>query len=292
MVVTAAYWAFTLSDGALRMLVIFHFHGLGYSTLDIALLFIFYEFFGVLTNLAGGWIGARYGLRLTLWSGLLLQVVALLMLVPVAENWPKLLSVIYVMAAQALSGIAKDLSKMSAKSAITTVVPVEAGQEQQGEYTLFRWVAILTGSKNALKGVGFFLGGATLFWLGFAGSVSAMAVGLAADPVPAGGHGQDEAETGFRGHVLQIPRHQRAVVGPLFPIRRPGRVVCGGPAGVPGDDHGLELLAGGGFHGAVGGGLRPGVCHEFVHPLLHGAGLHESGGREPQRGFLLHGQCR
>ncbi len=178
MVVTAAYWAFTLSDGALRMLVIFHFHGLGYSTLDIALLFIFYEFFGVVTNLAGGWIGARYGLRLTLWSGLLLQVVALLMLVPVAEDWPKLLSVVYVMMAQALSGIAKDLSKMSAKSAIKTVVPVEAGQEQQGERTLFRWVAILTGSKNALKGVGFFLGGAALFWLGFAGSVSAMAVGL------------------------------------------------------------------------------------------------------------------
>ena len=179
MVVTAAYWAFTLSDGALRMLVIFHFHGLGYSTLDIALLFIFYEFFGVLTNLAGGWIGARYGLRLTLWSGLLLQVVALLMLVPVAESWPKLLSVVYVMAAQALSGIAKDLSKMSAKSAIKTVVPMEAGQEQQGEHRLFRWVAVLTGSKNALKGVGFFLGGAALFWLGFAGSVSAMAVGLA-----------------------------------------------------------------------------------------------------------------
>ena len=136
MVVTAAYWAFTL-----RMLVIFHFHGLGYSTLDIALLFIFYEFFGVLTNLAGGWIGTRYGLRLTLWSGLLMLVAALLMLVPVAESWPKLLSVVYVMAAQALSGIAKDLSKMSAKSAIKTVVPVEAAQEQQGEHTLFRWVA-------------------------------------------------------------------------------------------------------------------------------------------------------
>ena len=178
MVVTAAYWAFTLSDGALRMLVIFHFHGLGYTTLDIALLFVFYEFFGVLTNLTGGWIGARYGLRLTLRSGLLLQVVALLMLVPVAEDWPKLLSVVYVMAAQALSGIAKDLSKMSAKSAVKTVAPVEAGQEQKGEYTLFRWVAVLTGSKNALKGVGFFLGGAALFRLGFAGSVGAMAVGL------------------------------------------------------------------------------------------------------------------
>ncbi len=178
MVVTMAYWAFTLSDGALRMLVIFHFHGLGYSTLDIALLFIFYEFFGVVTNLAGGWIGARYGLRLTLWSGLLLQIVALLMLVPVGETWPKLLSVVYVMGAQALSGIAKDLSKMSAKSAIKTVVPVTEGQEQQGARTLFRWVAILTGSKNALKGVGFFLGGAALFWLGFAGSVTAMAVGL------------------------------------------------------------------------------------------------------------------
>ena len=121
-IVTANYWAFTLTDGALRMLVVFHFHQLGYTTLEIAFLFLFYELFGVLTNLYGGWIGARYGLRLTLWVGTLLQILALLMLMPVAASWPKLLSVIYVMTAQAISGIAKDLNKMSAKSAIKTVV--------------------------------------------------------------------------------------------------------------------------------------------------------------------------
>ena len=178
-IVTLGYWAFTLTDGALRMLVIFHFHELGYSTLEIAMLFIFYEFFGVVTNLYGGWIGARYGLRLTLWAGLLLQILALLMLVPVSSGWPKLASVVYVMAAQAISGIAKDLNKMSSKSAIKTVVPAEEGQEARGERTLFRWVAVLTGSKNALKGVGFFLGGVLLTGLGFPGSVVAMAAGLA-----------------------------------------------------------------------------------------------------------------
>ena len=88
-VVTGAYWAFTLSDGALRMLVVFHFHQLGYSTLEIAILFLFYEFFGIVTNLAGGWLGARFGLRLTLWAGMVLQILALLMLVPVSASWPK-----------------------------------------------------------------------------------------------------------------------------------------------------------------------------------------------------------
>ena len=178
MVVTASYWAFTLTDGALRMLVVFHFHQLGYSTLEIALLFVFYEFFGIVTNLAGGWLGASFGLRLTLWAGLILQIVALLMLVPVSDSWPKLTSVLYVMAAQALSGIAKDLNKMSAKSAIKTVVPDRPDDQSQGQHQLFQWVAILTGSKNALKGVGFFLGGVLLATLGFAGSVAAMAAGL------------------------------------------------------------------------------------------------------------------
>ena len=106
-IVTTNYWAFTLTDGALRMLVIFYFHSLGYTTLEIAFLFLFYEFFGVITNLYGGWIGARYGLRLTLWVGTLLQIGALLMLIPVSSGWSKLLSVIYVMVAQAISGIAK-----------------------------------------------------------------------------------------------------------------------------------------------------------------------------------------
>jgi len=172
-IVTANYWAFTLTDGALRMLVVFHFHALGYSTLEIAFLFLFYEFFGIVTNLYGGWLGARFGLRLTLWSGTLMQVAALLMLIPVAESWPKWWSVATVMVAQAISGIAKDLNKMSAKSAIKTVVPDASADTQ-----LFQWVAILTGSKNALKGVGFFLGGVLLTSLGFNTAVGVMAAGL------------------------------------------------------------------------------------------------------------------
>lgn len=167
---TGNYWAFTLTDGALRMLVVLHFHTLGYSPLQIAALFLFYEFFGVVTNLLGGYLGARLGLNRTMNLGLAMQVVALLMLtVPAA--W---LTVPWVMLAQALSGIAKDLNKMSAKSAIKLLVP----GDRQG--TLYRWVALLTGSKNALKGVGFFLGGALLALLGFAGAVLAMAAVLAA----------------------------------------------------------------------------------------------------------------
>ena len=177
-IVTANYWAFTLTDGALRMLVVFHFHELGYSTLEIAFLFLFYEFFGIVTNLYGGWLGARFGLRLTLWSGTLMQVAALLMLIPVADSWPKWWSVAYVMVAQAISGIAKDLNKMSAKSAIKTVVPETPNDQAQGQQQLFRWVAILTGSKNALKGVGFFLGGLLLTTIGFNAAVGAMAGGL------------------------------------------------------------------------------------------------------------------
>jgi hypothetical protein len=160
------------------MLVLFHFHELGYSTLEIAFLFLFYEFFGILTNLYGGLIGARSGLRFTLWVGTLLQILALLMLIPVATSWPKLLSVTYVMVAQAVSGIAKDLNKMSAKSAIKVVVPVN-DDVQTCDLQLFKWVAILTGSKNALKGVGFFLGGVLLTSFGFNVAVGWMAAGLA-----------------------------------------------------------------------------------------------------------------
>ncbi len=165
LVVTGNYWAFTLTDGALRMLVVLHFHQLGYAPLQIAALFLFYEIFGVITNLVGGYLGARIGLNSTMNIGLGLQVIALLMLaVPTVMLTP-----LWVMGAQALSGIAKDLNKMSAKSTIKLLVP----GDQQGQ--LFKWVALLTGSKNALKGVGFFLGGALLALLGFVGAVVAMA---------------------------------------------------------------------------------------------------------------------
>jgi len=167
-IVTGNYWAFTLTDGALRMLVVLHFHQLGYSPLQIAALFLFYEIFGIVTNLLGGYLGARIGLNRTMNIGLGLQVIALALLT-VPTHW---LSVPLVMGAQALSGIAKDLNKMSAKSAIKLLVP----SDQQGR--LFKWIALLTGSKNALKGVGFFLGCALLALLSFKGAVLAMTVAL------------------------------------------------------------------------------------------------------------------
>jgi predicted MFS family arabinose efflux permease len=156
--VTAAYWADTLADGASRILVLFFFYQLGYSALEVATLFLFYEFFGIVTNLVGGWIATRVGLKTTLFSGLSVQLVALGMLGLVPEAW---LIVPYVMAAQALSGIAKDLTKMSSKSAVKLVVP------EDSDSSLFKWVSVLTGSKNALKGVGFFLGGLLLTLVGF-----------------------------------------------------------------------------------------------------------------------------
>ncbi len=169
-VVTGNYWAFTLTDGALRMLVVLHFHQRGYSPLHIAFLFLFYEIFGVITNLLGGYLGVRIGLNRIMNIGLFLQIAALLMLaVP-----PAMLNSAWVMSAQALSGIAKDLNKMSAKSAIKMLVP----SDQQSQ--LFKWVAVLTGSKNSLKGIGFFLGSALLALWGFNVSVIVMAVVLGA----------------------------------------------------------------------------------------------------------------
>ncbi len=163
--VTGGYWAFTITDGAIRMLVVLYFHLLGYSPFEVAMLFLFYEFFGIVTNLVGGWLGARIGLNLTMHIGMGMQVVALAMLA-VPDAW---LSVPYVMFAQALSGIAKDLNKMSAKASVKTLVKGDT------EGRLFKWVAVLTGSKNALKGAGFFIGAALLQWIGFRGALLTLA---------------------------------------------------------------------------------------------------------------------
>jgi Major Facilitator Superfamily len=170
--ITGNYWAFTLTDGALRMLVILHFHTLGYSPLAIASLFLLYEVLGVVTNLVGGYVGARIGLNRTMNIGLALQVAALALLAA-PTSW---LTVPWVMGAQAISGIAKDLNKMSAKSAIKLLVP--GGEDDGGGSRLYRWIALLTGSKNALKGLGFFLGAALLSTVGFRGSLIGMAAGL------------------------------------------------------------------------------------------------------------------
>jgi len=167
--ITLSYWAFTLTDGALRMLVLLFFHNLGYTPIELASLFILYEFFGIITNLYGGWLATRIGVTRCLHIGLGLQILALGMLTIDAS----LLSLIYVMVAHAISGIAKDLNKMSAKSSIKLLV----NDNQQTK--LYRWVALLTGSKNSLKGLGFFLGGFLMANLGFGNSLQALMALLA-----------------------------------------------------------------------------------------------------------------
>ncbi len=193
LVVTGGYWAFTITDGAIRMLVVLYFHLLGYSPLEVAMLFLFYEFFGMVTNLVGGWLGARIGLNLTMHLGMGLQVLALTMLT-VPDAW---LSVPWVMSAQALSGIAKDLNKMSAKASVKALAG--SGSESR----LFKWVAVLTGSKNALKGAGFFVGAALLEWIGFRAALLCLAGMLAvvllvtAFMLPSG-VGRMKSKPGFR----------------------------------------------------------------------------------------------
>ena len=169
--VTAAYWAFMLSDGALRMLVLLHFHTLGFSPVQLAYLFLLYEIAGIVTNLSAGWVAARFGLSSTLYAGLALQIIALVALLQLSPDWTIWASVAYVMFAQGLSGVAKDLSKMSAKSAVKLLAPKSEGG-------LFRWVAILTGSKNAVKGVGFFVGAVALGTFGFHAVIQGMALFL------------------------------------------------------------------------------------------------------------------
>ena len=200
-IVTAAYWADTVTDGAIRILVLFYFWQLGYSPIEVAFLFLFYEVFGIATNLVGGWLAARFGLRSTLVGGLAIQLGVLLMLALAPDPW---LVVPYVMASQALSGVAKDLTKMSSKTAVKLVVP--EGQHDR----LFTWVAVLTGSKNALKGVGFFVGGALLTLVGFqpALGILAVLVGGALVLVLAtvhGGLGAPDAKARFR-HMLSQNR--------------------------------------------------------------------------------------
>ena len=213
--VTGAYWGFTITDGALRMLVVLHFYQLGYDSISIAFLFLFYEFFGIVTNLFGGWIAARSGVKVTLYGGLVLQILALLMLTVLSPQWPAPVSVAYVMAAQALSGIAKDLTKMSAKSAIKVIEPGGA------DGALFKWVARLTGSKNALKGVGFFVGGALLAEFGFVGALLGMAGALvivlfATAASLSGDLGRSKKKVRFTSLLSKSPEINRLSAARLF----------------------------------------------------------------------------
>jgi MFS family permease len=213
--VTAAYWAFMLTDGALRMLVLLHFNALGFSPIQLAWLFLLYELAGIVTNLAAGWLAARFGLAATLYAGLALQVGALVALAQLDPGWGIPASVAFVMAVQGVSGVAKDLSKMSAKSAVKLLAPPEGGG-------LFRWVAYLTGSKNAVKGLGFFLGAALLALAGFRPAVWGMAAILALILLavilflPKGLPGRVKAEEAWSGWRSKDPRVNRLSVARLF----------------------------------------------------------------------------
>ena len=169
LIVTFAYWVFMLSDGALRMLVLLHFHQNGFSPLQLAYLFLFYELAGIFTNPSAGWLAARYGLKLTLYAGLTVQIISLYSLSQLDENWSQNFSIFYVLIVQGLSGIAKDLTKMSSKSAVKLLAP-------DNQSSLFKWVAILTGSKNAVKGFGFLLGCVLLATIGFYNSLITMVI--------------------------------------------------------------------------------------------------------------------
>ena len=171
-IVTASYWGFTLTDGALRMLVLLHFYRLGYSPFTLAFLFLLYEAAGVVANLIGGWLAAKYGISRMLVVGLTTQIAGLLMMSAIIENWSAALSVAWVVIAQGICGVAKDLTKTASKSAIKITV----GEASE---VLFRWVAWFTGSKNAMKGLGFFLGGLLLEIFGFRGALWIMASVLA-----------------------------------------------------------------------------------------------------------------
>jgi MFS family permease len=171
-IVTAAYWGFTLTDGALRMLVLLHFYKLGYSPFTLAFLFLLYEAAGVLANLIGGWLATRFGIARMLTVGLLMQIAGFTLLSLLNPAWTAAMSVTWVVMAQGICGVAKDLTKTASKSAIKIT---QAEVRHQGGGQLFKWVAWFTGSKNAMKGFGFFLGGVLLQGLGFQGSLWAMA---------------------------------------------------------------------------------------------------------------------
>lgn len=173
-IVTSAYWGFTLTDGALRMLVLLHFYQLGYSPFTLAFLFLLYEAAGVVANLIGGWLATRYGIQRMLIVGLVTQITGFGILSMLDPSWTVAMSVAWVVMAQGICGVAKDLTKTASKSAIK-ITQAQAKALDGGNNQLFKWVAWFTGSKNAMKGLGFFLGGLLLQTLGFAPSLWLMA---------------------------------------------------------------------------------------------------------------------
>ena len=266
-IVTAAYWGFTLTDGALRMLVLLHFYRLGYSPFTLAFLFLLYEAMGMVANLIGGWLATRYGIARMLAVGLATQITGFLLLSALSPTWTAAMSVAWVVLAQGICGVAKDLTKTASKSAIKLTAGSASGQ-------LFKWVAFFTGSKNAMKGVGFFLGGLLLQALGFQAALWTMAGAAGAGVrrrgrLRAAADGQEQGLEVGQGTVRQEPRHQPAGRRARGAVRRARRLVRGRRAGVP-VCLGLDLHDGRRLPGAVD------------HRLWRGAGPRARAGA-PQR---------
>ncbi len=230
-IVTASYWGFTLVDGALRMLVLLHFFQLGYSPFTLAFLFLLYETAGIFANLAAaGWRRASAFPRM-LAVGQALQIAGLIMLSLLQPGWSAAASVIWVVIAQGIAGVAKDVTKTASKSAIKATSTEGSGQ-------LFRWVAWFTGSKNAMKGIGFFVGGLLLDVAGFQvglwlmaallGVIFVAGLALASDRARQGQVFEERART-----VRQIAGRQSACRRADFPVRGARRLVRGRAAGVP-----------------------------------------------------------
>jgi predicted MFS family arabinose efflux permease len=170
-IVTSSYFTFTITDGAIRMLVLLHFYALGYTPFTLAFLFLLFETAGIFANV-GVRLASRYGIPRMLAAGLILQILGLVMLSGLDPAWSAAASVAWVVAAQGIAGVAKDLTKTASKSAIKAT-------SDQGSGQLFRWVAWFTGSKNATKGSGFFAGGFLLQLVGFRPALWLMAGVLA-----------------------------------------------------------------------------------------------------------------
>jgi len=155
-IISITYLLFTVTDGAIRMIVLLHAYSKSFSALQVAVMFTLYELAGVFTNLAAGMMGARWGIRFTLIVGLCLQIFSYGLLFGWNDDWSQRTAIIYVTIAQMFAGIAKDLTKLGGKTVTKLVTP-------EGRHTrLFRLVSLLTGWKNSLKGVGYFRGSALL----------------------------------------------------------------------------------------------------------------------------------
>jgi MFS family permease len=231
LIVTASYWGFTLTDGALRMLVLLYFFKLGYSPFTLAFLFLLYELAGILANLVGGWLATRYGIPRMLMLGQLLQIGGLVMLSALDPTWPAAIAVAWVVGAQGVAGLAKDFTKTASKSAIKATSVEGSGQ-------LFRWVAWFTGSKNAMKGLGFFAGGLLLQNLRLPRRAVADGGVDRGDPadgiaVASSRTWQSQSLKKREGAIRKIAPGQSPRCGARVSIRRPRRVVCGRSTRLP-----------------------------------------------------------